>query len=129
MEPLSAAASVVTIVQLSTQVLRLCNEYRSEVKNAKVDIERFVLEIRTFQDVLQQLQTNADASKLDAMSTISESVRQCSCELEGIKSRLEFGKHHRRMKRWGLRVLRWAFTGPEIDGILNNWKDTNQPST
>ena len=122
MDPLSATASVVAVFQLSTQVLSLCREYYSEIKTARSDIEKLVVEIQTFQNVLQKLKTNAeglDASKLFVTASCEDNIRQCSYDLENLKSRLELEKHGKRMKRFGLRALKWPFTSPEVDRVIS----------
>lgn len=46
MDGVSAAASVVALVETSLKVVSLCAEYYSHVKNAKKDADRLCLEVR-----------------------------------------------------------------------------------
>ena len=55
MDGVSAAASVVALVETSLKVVSLCAEYYSHVKNAKKDADRLCLEVRAFISVLKNL--------------------------------------------------------------------------
>ena len=46
MDGVSAAASVVALVETSLKVVSLCAEYYSHVKNAKKDADQLCLEVR-----------------------------------------------------------------------------------
>jgi ankyrin repeat domain-containing protein 50 len=60
MDPFSAAASVIAVVQISGKVFALCQTYYAEVKNAREDI-CLRDEVTSIQDVLINVKDSADA--------------------------------------------------------------------
>ena len=121
MDGLSAAASVITVVQLSTQLLSLCEEYIKGVKNAKPDIERLIREISSFQHVLKSLRTIVEdprASKLFAARTVLDEVGQCESELQKLKNKLEYDKSQRGIRRFGVQALKWPFQSKDVERIV-----------
>ena len=52
MDGLSAAASVVALIQISGQIFTLCQDYFSSVKNAREDIRRLRDEVMFLQDAV-----------------------------------------------------------------------------
>lgn len=78
MDGVSAAASVVALVEISLQVVSLCAEYYSHVKNVKKDIDRLCLEVKVFVSVLQNLDKLARSLgviKLFASRSLSDGIR------------------------------------------------------
>ena len=128
MDGVSAAASVVALVQISAKVASLCAEYYSHVKSAKKDIDRFHLEVEALIKVLQNLEELAQkpgAEKLFTTNAIKESIRSCLSELTYFNERLEPGKGRKAMSRYEIRALKWPFESKELEkaiGILQRYK-------
>jgi len=55
MDSLSAAVSVIAVVQILAQALEMCRTHYSEVKDATYDIQRLRNEMVSFHDVLDSL--------------------------------------------------------------------------
>ena len=128
MDGVSAAASVVALVETSWKVVSLCAEYYSHVKNAKKDVDRLCLEVKAFISVLQNLDKLArSATRLFASRSLSEDIQQCSTHLEYLQKKLEPGKGRKAMSRYGIRALKWPFERKELEkdlGMLERYKST-----
>ncbi|KAF8535105.1 NACHT and WD40 domain protein [Trichophaea hybrida] len=118
MDPLSGAASVIAVVQISKEVLSLCGKYAKDAKDAKDDIDRLTNEIAALCDVLNRvndLTNGPDAAKFPALRDLTMTISQCSSELTNLKTQLNLGKGRRVMKRLGLRALMWPFKTEDIN--------------
>ena len=128
MDGVSAAASVVALVETSWKVVTLCAEYYSHVKNAKKDVDRLCLEVKAFISVLQNLDKLArSATRLFASRSLNEDIQQCSTHLEYLQKKLEPGKGRKAMSRYGIRALKWPFERKELEkdlGMLERYKST-----
>lgn len=130
MDGVSAAASVVALVETSLKVVSLCAEYYSHVKNAKKNADRLCLEVRAFISVLQNLDKLArspGAIKLFASRSLSDDIRQCLTCLERLQKKLEPGKGRKAMSRYGIRALKWPFESKELEkdlDMLERYKST-----
>ena len=130
MDGVSAAASVVALVEISVKVASLCAEYYSQVKSAQNDIHRFHLEVEALIKVLQslhQLTQKPGAAKLFTSNALDESIRLCLSDLRQYKEKLEPGKGRKAMSRFGIRALKWPFESKELEkviGVLEGYKST-----
>ncbi len=130
MDDVSAAASVVALVETSLKVVSLCAEYYSHVKNAKKDADRLCLEVRAFISVLKNLDKlaqNPGATRLFASRSLNEDIQQCLIYLEHLQKKLEPGKRRKAMSRYGIRALKWPFERKELEkdlGVLERYKST-----
>ena len=124
MEPLSAAASVIAVVQISGQVFNLCQKYCSEVKGARKDIQSLRNEVMSLQDVLTNVADLAEdpgSGKLSILSLLNQHdgpVKQCQKDLIGLIEKLEPGQGESKMKQFGLRALKWPFSSREVEKLL-----------
>jgi len=116
MEVLGGAASVIAVVQLSGQILSLCQKYYGEVKDAKTEIENLRNEIAAVQAVLERAQELAGGTdKLTVSKALIEDIR---AELERLVKLLDPGKRKKAMRTVGLRALKWPFTKADIEKTL-----------
>ena len=116
MEVLGGAASVIAVVQLSGQILSLCQKYYGDVKDAKNDIENLQNETAAVQAVLQRAQDLAQGT--DKLATTKALIEELKAELEGLVRKLDPGKRKKAMRTIGLRALKWPFTKAEIEKSL-----------
>ena len=109
MDGVSAAASVVALIETSLKVVSLCAEYYSHVKNTKRDVDRLYLEVKAFISVLQNLDKLArspGAIRLFASRSLNKDFQQCSTHLEHLQKKLEPGKGRKAMSRYRIRALK-----------------------
>jgi hypothetical protein len=124
MDGLSAAASVIALIQISSQVFDLCRTYYLNVKDARKDIERLRNEITALQDVLvnvADLAEDANSASLKTLAVITRKdgpLQQCQAELLTLVKRLELGDGKGKMRKFGMRALKWPFGSKEVDRIL-----------
>jgi ankyrin repeat domain-containing protein 50 len=124
MDGLSAAASVITVVQISSQVFDLCRTYYLEVKEARKDIQRLRDKVTSLQDVLANVADLADApgsAKLSILNLLNQPdgpVQQCRRDLVGLAEKLDPGQGKDRMKNYRLRALKWPFSSKDVDKAI-----------
>lgn len=130
MDGVSAAASVLALIEISLKVVSVCADYYSNVQNAKNDIDRVRLEIEAFLDVLRSLHKLAQNPKnadIFASKSLSDSIEQCRLDLQKLQSKLDLGKGRKTMSRLGIRALKWPFESKDIQqvmGALERYKST-----
>ena len=130
MDGVSAAASVLALVETSVKVTSLCAEYYSQVKNAKKDADRLCREVQAFIRVLQDLEKLARSpggTKLSTSKSLDKDIQQCSTHLGHLQKKLEPGKGRKTMSRHGIRALKWPFESKELEkdlAVLERYKTT-----
>lgn len=101
MDPLSITASVIAVATLCGQVVSICYEYQSGVKNASNDMIRITDEITNLRNVLESIlkiaseAQNMDPPNTTKLSTLGLLIQpegpliKCEAELTILKKRLE----------------------------------------
>lgn len=125
MDGLSAAASVIAVVQIAEVVCSKLQQYIWAVKDAKKDIERLRDEILTLHDVLEKVDDlkygpRSEALALDILNKPDGPIEKCNYELVELLSRLDTGQGDTAMKRVGWRALKWPFNRKAVDKILES---------
>jgi hypothetical protein len=124
MDGISAAASIIAVIQISEQIISLCRTYYSEVRDAKKNIQRLREEMTSLQTVLTKVADLANApnsAKLSTLSLLNQPdgpVRQCMMELITIAAKLNPGQGKDTMKQFGLRALKWPFSSKDVDKAI-----------
>lgn len=130
MDGVSAAASVVSLIEISFKVASLCVKYYSNVKHAKEYIDRFSLEVNAFINVLQNLEKlarNPGATRPFASKSLNEDIKRCLLDLERLRKKLTPGKGQKTMRQCGFRALKWPFETKKLEkdiGVLERYKST-----
>ncbi|KAF3228849.1 hypothetical protein TWF106_006369 [Orbilia oligospora] len=133
MDGLSAAANIIAVVQLATEVGKFCIRYAREVKNAPKDIERVKEQVDAISKLLIHTQRLLDGpyrSKLSASTDLESSLSSCEDQLDYLLRKLEVeftqqpnGKGRRRDKllrpfKISSHDLKWPFTKTEAEDII-----------
>lgn len=122
-EVLAAAgigSSFIALIELGAEILALCHKYYQEVKDARETVDALVKEIKTLQEVLKQVEAVANTSmgsKLLATRATVELRDACLAKLKEIIIKLDVDKNKSRMRKLGLRSLRWPFKKDEVERI------------
>jgi len=123
MDGLSAAASVVAVIQISAQLFDLCRTYYLNVKDARKDIERLRNEITSLQDILVNVVDLANTSQSTSLQTLKlidqddGPLKQCHLELSSLLAKLEPENSTNKL-RLVLRSLKWPLNSKEVDKAL-----------
>ena len=118
------AASIIAVIQISTQIQGLCQTYRLEVKGAREEIQRLRNEVTSLQDVLVSVKDLADdsgavpLSTLDLLNKPNGPLAQCREDLSGLLTKLDLGQGRDRMRRIGLTALKWPFNSKEVGKVI-----------
>ena len=124
MAGIGEAASVVALIQISEKVFDLCRKYLTEVKDARKDIQRLRDEATSLQDVLVDLKDLVDSPNttklpvLDRLNQVDGPVQQCQEQLKELVSRLEPREGPNRMRKFGMRALKWPFSSKDVDKVI-----------
>ena len=121
MDGLSAAASVIAVIDISARVASLCSQYISAVKNAKEDIQRLQKAVKTIRNILDATKEQLEGPNKTRLSTthgLTESVQECGVLLEELEIQLRPSKTHKVASRLGWRALKWPFKSAQIEEIV-----------
>ena len=124
MDGLSAAASVIAVVQISGQIFQLCQTYYLEVKDAKNDIQRLRNEVMTLRGIassVNDLISTAESNKLPVLESLNQNhglLQHYQLELDNLAVRLEKALGKNKMKKFGMRALKWPFDKKEVDNAV-----------
>lgn len=115
MDPVSAAASIIAIIQISAKLVALCRGYFSEVKEAKRDIQQLRNEVITLDNILVDLRDLIDTADGTKLSILDTSLKQCQSSLEELVKKLEKSEgNDNTMKKFGCRALKWPFNNNDV---------------
>jgi len=118
MDGLSAAASVIAIIDISAKVASLCFQYSVAVKDAKNDIEhlgRTVTDVKNVLEAVKQLLDRENKTRLSTTHKLSNSLKEYLQELQAMQTQLKPGKTRKAMSRIGMRALTWPFTSKQVE--------------
>ena len=119
MDPLSVSASIVTLLQLTSTVIK----YLSNVRSGPKELQKLRLEVSSVLSILFVLQDQADEAKqddlfpstLDSLNVPNGSLEQFRAVLERLASKLAPAKGWRQIGA----AFTWPFEKEEIREILN----------
>jgi predicted nuclease with TOPRIM domain len=129
MDGLSAAASIITIIDVSARIAKLCFKYSVAVKDAKKDIDRLgkaVTDIKNVLGEVKRLLDEQDKTQLSTTRRLSDSLKECLRRLEELKARLEPSETRRVMQKYGLRSLKWPFKSTQVEKMVASLKEYEQ---
>ncbi|KAJ5151368.1 uncharacterized protein N7482_010620 [Penicillium canariense] len=121
MDPLSGAASVIAVIQLTGSIVQICGQYLNNVKNARRDIQRFQEQVAALANVLQsldELTRGSNGKQLTATQGLIDNIAECSLALTSLKEKIDPQVTQRRMRTWGLRAFKWPLTRLEVDHAI-----------
>ena len=109
MEVLAVTASIIPVIQIIEEIVKLCGTYIRNVRHAHQDIERLQSKVLALQEVLTRIKSNPQ------LKTEQAAVKQCLKEVTFIKDKIKPEKGHAAIKRMGIRAFKWPFTSKEVD--------------
>ncbi|KAF2190141.1 vegetative incompatibility protein HET-E-1 [Zopfia rhizophila CBS 207.26] len=121
MDGLSAAASIIAVVDIAAKVALLCFQYSLAVKDAKRDIVRLQKKVTDIQNVLEEVQKlleKQDKSQLSTTRKFQNPLKECHQQLEELQAQLTPGRGHKVMRRVGFRALKWPFTSKQVEKMV-----------
>lgn len=117
MEPLSGAASIIAVIQLTGAIAQICTSYIGKVKEARQDIIHLHEEVDALSLVLKsfnQLLHDPSSTNLIASQDLVDNITKCSLALTMLKKKIDPEITQRRMRKWGLRAFRWPLKREEV---------------
>jgi septal ring factor EnvC (AmiA/AmiB activator) len=127
-EAIGLAASVIAVLQISDQVIRVTRRYIAGVRSAKSDIQAFEKEVSSLKRVLKELeaflkQTEKEPTRLSATRGCESSLDDCHKTMESIfqKLKTKAGKASKRERLSGgilRKELFWPFQKEEVESLI-----------
>jgi len=123
MDPLSLTASIITVIELSGAVVRICYNFRKSVKGASGEAAKITKELNALHNVLEQLlefaesEERAGTSRLSSLSSLTKldgPLARCQGESEILGQKL---KPETGLKQIG-NALSWPFKEGEVRKAL-----------
>lgn len=122
MDPLSFTASVIAVIQIAGNIVKICGGYIQDAKNARDEILKLQLEVIHLAEVLQKLDLllqSRNGSNLSACQTLDGPISKCCAILTDLQSIIDPGKRKKAMSRLGFRALTWPLKRAEVDAITS----------
>ncbi|KAJ6035814.1 hypothetical protein N7540_000093 [Penicillium herquei] len=125
MDRVSATASVFAVIQLTGSLVKLCEGYIQDVKDARDEISSVKRSIEGIQGTLQDLQKSLqsdDGKALLTSSRLTDDITECHSDLRALETKLDSGKGKNLMRKVGLRALKWPLKPAEVESMIQNLK-------
>jgi len=121
-DPLSTAASIIAVLQLTETVLTSCYRFVGQVSNAAAEVDRIIREAGSLKVILLDLESLAGedgGSRLSSMNSLcgeNGALTVCIKSLQELASKLSPAVGPMSLRR---RLL-WPFESKKVDEILDN---------
>lgn len=89
MEGLGAAASVIAVLQITTQVVSLAYGYTTGVKRAPTSLQRLIDELKSLVKILSALQSTVQHSSSAILGQLFTPLLNYSMEMKSLNDKLE----------------------------------------
>jgi hypothetical protein len=123
MEGISAAASVIGVIQLTGSIVTICSSYLREVKSAQDDIITLQRTVAGLEGTVQRLREflqGPHGTGLITSSLLVDNITDCLSALGALEKRIDPGKRQGMMKRLGLRAFKWPLKRKEVDKSIQD---------
>lgn len=123
MDGLSTAASVIAVIQLTGNIVKICGSYVQEVKDARNEILAIQQAVTGLERVLQQLKEllqGPSAPKLSISQTIDGDITKCSLSLASLEKKIDGGRRQKGVRRLGLRALGRPLKIAEVEKVVSD---------
>lgn len=120
MDPVSAAASVIGVVQLAATIAKLCGAYIGKVKDAKQDILRLRDEFNALLNILTTLHdfmSGPDSAESIVHDELLANIARCFTTLSGFEKKLDLKTTQSAIRR-KLHLLKWPLEQEEVDRVI-----------
>lgn len=111
------AASIIALVQITEEIVKICGAYLSDVRHAQRDIERILEKASDLKDVLVRLRQKRSSS-VDAVR-----VQQCYNDVVMLQKKIGPSVRRTTMKKMGLRALKWPLQKGAIEADVKMLDD------
>jgi hypothetical protein len=122
MDPLSCAASVIAVIQLTGSLVAICESDIKKVRNAHKDILDIQKEISALGEVLEMLNKllrGPGDKRLTALQELFDETTKCSSTLKILIDKINPEKTQSSTRRWGLRAFKWPLKRMEVDEAIS----------
>ncbi|KAL4735752.1 hypothetical protein BDV11DRAFT_208208 [Aspergillus similis] len=122
MDPLSCAASVLSVIQVAGAVANLCGDYIQQVKKAQKDINDLTGEINSLRSVLESLNDvlrGPGGGKLIALQKISDDAGKCELILGSLSHKINLEATQSSSRRRWWRHWKWPLQRTEVDEVIS----------
>ncbi|KAL4746142.1 hypothetical protein BDW72DRAFT_197957 [Aspergillus terricola var. indicus] len=128
MDPLSAAASVIAVLQLTQALVQVCGKYIKEVKHAQEEIaslQREVTSLTTVLEKLSELLNSPDGKTLSTSLALAHDANHCLFILSSLQEKIDPGKQNASRRQKAMRLisrqkLEWPLKREEVDGAIKD---------
>jgi hypothetical protein len=130
MDPLSATASIIAVLQTASAVISVCYNYRSNVKNSSSQQSKVLEEVKSLRNTLEALEPlvrDAENTGLDdngrLQQRINEPLAGCLLELEHLHNILElpsWGGRDGSRRQALMKALTWPLNEGDAKKALDN---------
>jgi hypothetical protein len=123
MEGISAAASVIGVIQLAGSIVKICGGYLQEVKHARDDIialQRMVADLESTVEKLRECLEGRDGTTLTISSSLVRSIANCLSDLGALKKSIDPRKGKDLMRKFGIRAFKWPLNRTEVGRLIQN---------
>jgi hypothetical protein len=118
-EPLSIAASIIAVIQITSRVAAMCYDYRAGLKSHSRDIKYVTEEITSLRDVLESIlklvdHEEGEASELSTLKVLTKPdgpLSSCKVQMLLLEKDLSPGTGLRAVAR----TLKWPYARGEVD--------------
>lgn len=120
MDPVSVAASVIGIVQLTATIVKICGVYASKVKDAKQDILRLGEEVDAFRKTLTTLHdfmSEADGAEFIVHDDLLANIARCFTMLSEFEKKIDLKTTQSAIRR-KLQLLKWPLKHEDLDRAI-----------
>ncbi|KAL5604809.1 uncharacterized protein BROUX77_004995 [Berkeleyomyces rouxiae] len=127
MKALGAAASVITIVELTTKLGSLCLEYSKAIKNSAIEIKQLQEEVASLENVATQVRVlleKPEGQELVKSTSLTVVLQQSDTKLKEVVSKLQ-PKPTRKWRPF-TRALKWPFQCEEVKGFIRDIHGYNE---
>ena len=129
MEAIGAISGLITVVEVSVRISRLCLAYSREVKNASEDIQRLeqtILHLKSTTESVLDLLQGPDNWRLRASQKLRQAAEDSKTRLDNLEERLQPSSTRGKFMRLGLSSLKWPFQKKDMDRLITELSQCSQ---
>ncbi|KAJ5211729.1 NACHT and WD40 domain protein [Penicillium cinerascens] len=123
MDGISAAASVIAVIQLTGSIVKICGGYIKEVKDAPKDVVSLQKEVEDLREILEKLSGlihGTHGTKLSTSRALVDGTINCLALLQDLEGKIDPGRGKKAMSKVGLRALKWPLKRTEVERIMKD---------